>query len=281
MMNLIDSGVHFINHLGHSYYGYNMKMDSSDVYSLSNDKYCFIYSQGCMAGGFDDPWGDDCFAEYFTVKTDTGAFAGIWNARYGWFWSYSTDGDSQRFHREYWDAVFGEEIPQLGRANADSKEDNLPIIGRSCIRWVYYQTNLFGDPSLKFYETGQQNLPPETPEIDGPKTGTIGIEYNYEFTTIDPDDDYLYIMVDWDDGTPVDWDGPYGPGNLVTLSHTWDEKGSYQIQAKLKDPAGEESDWGSISVFIPKNKAVYNLLLSRFINHFPLIKEVVLRLLKL
>ena len=88
-------------------------------------------------------------------------------------------------------------------------------------------------------------------------------------------------MVDWDDGTPVEWDGPYGPGNLLTLNHTWAEKGSYQVQAKLKDPEGEESDWGSISVFIPKNKAVNNLLLSRFINHFPLIKEVVLRLLNL
>jgi len=107
MMSVIDDGVHFINHLGHSYYEYNMKMYNEDVYDLTNTDYCFIYSQGCMSGGFDDDY-VDCIAEHFTVKTDTGAFAGIWNARYGWFWSYSTDGDSQRFHREFWDAVFGE-----------------------------------------------------------------------------------------------------------------------------------------------------------------------------
>ena len=136
IMNRIDEGVHIINHLGHASYDYDMKMDNYDVYDLTNTEYCFIYSQGCMAGGFDDPYGYDCIAEDFTVKTDNGAFAGIWNARYGWFWSYSTDGDSQRFHREFWDAVFREEIPQIGRANSDSKEDNLAIIGRSCIRWV-------------------------------------------------------------------------------------------------------------------------------------------------
>jgi len=106
----IDSSLHIINHLGHSYFEYNLKMHYEDVYSLSNGDYCFIYSQGCMAGGFDCDY-CDCIAEHFTVKTDTGAFAGIWNARYGFFWANSTDGDSQRFHREYWDAVFGEMIP--------------------------------------------------------------------------------------------------------------------------------------------------------------------------
>jgi len=59
-------------------------MYSEDVYDLTNTEFCFIYSQGCMAGGFDDPYGYDCIAEDFTVKTDTGAFAGIeWNNTYG------------------------------------------------------------------------------------------------------------------------------------------------------------------------------------------------------
>ncbi len=172
IMNRIDNGVHFISHLGHASYGYDMKMYSEDVYDLTNTEFCFIYSQGCMAGGFDDPYGYDCIAEDFTVKTDTGAFAGIWNARYGWFWSYSTDGDSQRFQREFWDAVFGEGIPQIGRANQDSKEDNLHIIGRSCIRWCYYQLNLFGDPSLAFFKDSHAH-----PDIEiGDVTGGFGVE---------------------------------------------------------------------------------------------------------
>ena len=148
IISLINNGVHIINHLGHASYDYNMKMGISDVNSFINENnFCFVYSQGCMSGGFDN---GDCIAEYFTVKNTHGAFAGIWNARYGWFWSYSTDGDSQRFHRQFWDAVFGENIKEIGRANHDSKEDNLFLIQRSCIRWVYYETNLFGDPAVAF-----------------------------------------------------------------------------------------------------------------------------------
>jgi hypothetical protein len=151
IINRINNGVHLINHDGHAYYEYNMRMYNSDASTLTNDhNFCFVYSQGCMSGGFDNPEGNDCIAEYFTVKNTQGAFAGIWNARYGFFWSYSTDGDSQRFHRQFWDAVFGENIKEIGRANHDSKEDNLFMIQRSCMRWVYYETNLFGDPAVSF-----------------------------------------------------------------------------------------------------------------------------------
>ncbi|HVP99948.1 MAG TPA: C25 family cysteine peptidase, partial [Candidatus Thermoplasmatota archaeon] len=155
----INSGIHVINHLGHASFDYNMKMMDSDVLALNNpsNRTCFIYSQGCDSGGFDD---SSCIAKYFTVKSTHAAFAGIWNARYGFFWSYSTDGDSQRFMRHFWDEVFGENILQLGRANHASKEANLPILNRSCIRWVYYETNLFGDPTVKIVATGGNNAPP-------------------------------------------------------------------------------------------------------------------------
>ena len=158
IISQINQNVHIINHLGHSYYDYNMKMSSSDVYSLTNDKYCFIYSQGCMAGGFDDPCGYDCMAEYLTVKTSHGAFAGIWNARYGIGPNNnlicrkfgSTDSISERYHREFWDAVFGENITVISKANQDSKEDNIWRINSDCMRFVFYELNLFGDPAVQF-----------------------------------------------------------------------------------------------------------------------------------
>jgi hypothetical protein len=51
--------------------------------------------------------------------------------------------------------VFGENKREMGRANHDSKEDNLFMIQRSCMRWCYYETNLFGDPAVTFW-----NAPP-------------------------------------------------------------------------------------------------------------------------
>ncbi len=147
----IDAGVHFLNHLGHGNVGYAMKLYNSDILNdLTNANLCFVYSQTCLAGHFDNA---DCWAETMNVKTDRGAFAVIMNARYGWGEYNTTDGVSQRFNREFWDAVFGEDRPELGRANHDSKEDNIYRINEACMRWSAYALNLFGDPSVSLLGT--------------------------------------------------------------------------------------------------------------------------------
>jgi len=141
----INNGVHILNHLGHGSQDYAMKFYNSDVMShLDNTELPFLYSQTCLAGHLD---GTDCWAETMNIKTDHGAFALIMNARYGWGENNSTDGPSQRFNREFWDAVFDESTPEVGKANQDSKEDNLYRINEPCMRWITYQLNLFGDPS--------------------------------------------------------------------------------------------------------------------------------------
>ncbi len=145
----INSGLNFVNHYGHSAPNRSLKMtiSSLDLY-LSNEFPIFIYSQGCLAGHFDDM---DCWAEYVIVKKDFGAFAAVMNARYGYGAIYSTDGASQRYNREFWDAVFNplEGMPELGKASQDSKEDNLYRINEGCMRWCYYGLNLLGDPTVK------------------------------------------------------------------------------------------------------------------------------------
>ena len=148
LVTRINDGVHFLNHLGHGARDYAMKLYNGDVLSdLSNDDLCFVYSQTCLAGRFDD---FDCWAEHMNIKTDNGAFAVVMNARYGYgAWS-STDGPSQRFNREFWDAVFAEGMPQISKANQDSKEDNIYRINEDCMRWCTYELNLFGDPTVAF-----------------------------------------------------------------------------------------------------------------------------------
>jgi hypothetical protein len=148
VINRINSNIHIINHFGHGNVYWALKMTGSAASSqLTNDGLCFIYSQACISGRFDNY---DCWAEAANVKTDAGAFAVIMNARYGWGSSGSTDGPSQRFNREFWDAMFNrtEGMISLGEANQDSKEDNLYRINESCMRWCYYELNLFGDPAL-------------------------------------------------------------------------------------------------------------------------------------
>jgi len=156
IINKINNNIHLINHLGHAGQDYNMKMSNSDVDALTNDKPCFIYSQGCYSGAFDNYW--DCVAEHFTVKTIHGAFAGIWNSRYGIFANSSTNGPNQWYHRKFLDAIYGEsqddfKMREIGRAHTYSREENIyrmdytSLWGRAT-RWCYYTITLFGDPQL-------------------------------------------------------------------------------------------------------------------------------------
>ena len=160
IIGIINDNAHLINHLGHANVGYVMKMVNSDVDGLTNEELYFIgYSQGCYSGSFDnrDDYGYytdyDCISEHLTSQP-RGAVAFIANSRYGWGTFSSTDGPSQHYDREFWDAVFGEDILNIGIANQDSKEDNAGRVGDEIERWCYYELNLFGDPelALKLYE---------------------------------------------------------------------------------------------------------------------------------
>ncbi len=160
LTGIINDGLHVINHLGHANPGSVMKLGNGDVDALSNSRYFFGYTQGCYAGSFDNRMPDgyylssDCVLEHF-VTGPHGAFGFIGNSRYGWGRRSSTDGPSQRYDRQFWDAIFEEGIKNIGRANQDSKEDNLGSIDRTSdgnvMRYCYYQINLLGDPETPFH----------------------------------------------------------------------------------------------------------------------------------
>ncbi|MBL7104731.1 MAG: hypothetical protein ISS18_10400 [Bacteroidales bacterium] len=157
-----NTGVNLLNHLGHSNTNYNMLMYNSDLTTTNfqNDGvsrgFVIGYSQGCYNGSFDNrnSYGsysnDDCFAEKITTLA-TAEVASIGNSRYGWGMHSSTDGSSQYFDRQFYDAIFGENITNIGDANADSKEDNVSYINVGAIRWCFYELNLFGDPTMDIW----------------------------------------------------------------------------------------------------------------------------------
>jgi len=159
LVRKINNDIHIINHVGHSNQYVNMKIRVPyfslgvplffpKVNMIKNDKFCFIYSQGCKSGDFS--YYKECIAEYFTVKTAHGSFAGIWNSGNGVGTDLTTNAPSQHYNREFWDAVFGENITVISKANQDSKEDNLWRINEDFMRYVYYELNLLGDPALQF-----------------------------------------------------------------------------------------------------------------------------------
>ncbi len=173
---LNSSNYHVINHLGHSNVGYNMKMTNLNVSALNNSRYFIGYSQGCYAGSFDNrdasfPYGTcdylayDSIAEHF-VTSPAGAVAYIANSRYGFGIGDSTDGPSQRYDRQFWDAILNESLINIGKANQDSKHDNIGyIIGEDpydessgVMRFCYYEITLFGDPEMPVFAEKQYDV---------------------------------------------------------------------------------------------------------------------------
>jgi len=57
-------------------------------------------------------------------------------------------------------------------------------------------------------------------------------------------------------------------GLIVTVKHTWENKGTYNIRAKAKDPSGLESDWRTLSVTMPRNRMINNPMFKEFMEGF-------------
>ncbi len=136
-----------LNHIGHSDFNWNMKIGSAHVEELQNERPAFVYSQGCWAGAFDR----DSIAAAFLGRTPHGLFGGVFNSREGWGRVNSTDGPSQRYNRWFWHAYFGDWTPVTGVMNQQAHERNAARINEPAMRWVYYTSNLLGDPAQWLY----------------------------------------------------------------------------------------------------------------------------------
>lgn len=118
------------------------------------------------------------------------------------------------------------------------------------------------------------NNPPLIPEIDGPTAGNPGVEYDYTFSTTDPELDDIYYWIIWGDGYIEPWIGPFDSGEKIVLSHNWSYEGDYTIKAKAKDTYDAEGPWGELQVTMPRNKAMIYSMFLRFIEHFPLLERL-------
>ncbi|MCF7918426.1 MAG: T9SS type A sorting domain-containing protein [Candidatus Cloacimonetes bacterium] len=192
-----DVGVNLINHLGHSSPTYNMKMDTGDltVNNFTNNGltrgFAIGYSQGCYNGSFDN-WhyngyyiNEDSFAEKMVNTIPTGEVACIANSRYGWYMPGGTNSSSQYYDRMFFQGIFGEGLSEIGAVNRFSHEDNVGLMqANSNMRWVCYQTNLFGDPSLDIWTAEPTDLTITHPVSLPIGISTIQITSSTPFTRI-------------------------------------------------------------------------------------------------
>jgi hypothetical protein len=243
LIDRINDNTHIINFNGHSHISTDMKIKTSDIDEcLTNTNPCFVYSQGCYAGAFDNI---NCFAEYFTLKNTHGGFAGIWNTRSGWgdLSGGTTNGPSHRFNRNFWDAVFGEGHTEIGVALQYSKIKNLAFcIPGTKEEYCYWELTLFGDPAVKL-KTPQEFIDSKpTIEADFTVTDT-STSVPFTFKGIHPDNEDIYLYIDWGNGETEGWIGPFESGEEVKRNKKWDSQGLFYVRARIKDDSGSVSPW--------------------------------------
>jgi hypothetical protein len=113
------------------------------------------------------------------------------------------------------------------------------------------------------------NDSPSAPTINGPTSGDKGTEYNYTFSSTDPEGGSLYYYIDWGDGSIENWIGPYTSGQNIIVGHTWTKQGSYTVKAKVKDTNNGASYWGYLKVKMPRFKIPLQTFLQKLLERFP------------
>ncbi|RLF57918.1 MAG: hypothetical protein DRN27_06760 [Thermoplasmata archaeon] len=127
--------------------------------------------------------------------------------------------------------------------------------------------NAWSDPvsiSLEVIE----NQAPQSPAIAGKGSGAAGEECSYTFITVDPEQNDVYYYIEWGDGSIEEWIGSYGYNEEISVSHTWDQKGSYEIKAKAKDIYDAESDWGVLQIQMSHYKSSFRFIFQYFFQQF-------------
>jgi len=123
------------------------------------------------------------------------------------------------------------------------------------------------------------NSPPSTPVISGPANGKHGVDYNFTFTSTDPDGDNVFYYIEWGDGCPsVAWLGPFPSGQTITANHTF-PRGTWTISCRAEDIYNATSDWGQLKVTMSLSNALppmgfFEKLLARFPNAFPILRHL-------
>lgn len=199
----INSGHPFIHHVGHSNTDYAMRLYNSDITTSNFEQvdgvthnFPIIYTHGCICGSFD---ANDCIAEKM-LQLDRFASAFIGNSRYGWFNEGQTEGPSQHLHREFVNALYADKVNFLAEAHLISKIESSGWVEalnqheQGAIRWVFYDCNAMGDPTLPIWTDELQTLDITIP--DGILIGASQVTLDASISSIAAQNIYITLAKD-------------------------------------------------------------------------------------
>ena len=134
-------------------------------------------------------------------------------------------------------------------------------------------------PIWHFTTELEPNNPPGKTNIDGPATGRPGKSYDYILSATDPDGNDVRFIIDWGD-TNTETTSYVPSGLNITVSHNWTAVGTYVINVKAQDTKDAYGPVETISIKITKskNKTIFNSLLLRFLERYPLLNLLLQKL---
>jgi len=184
-----------------------------------------------------------------------------------------------------YDVYFGVTNPPTKKASNISNNFYDPPGDMELYQEYYWYITTWDSEGLKAkgdiwsFSTGI-NLPPDKPTITGSKKGKVGEEYEYNFSTTDPENQSIFYEIHWGDGNETGWLGPHNSGTKIILNHTWIERGNYKIRCRARDIYNEFSEWAILEISMPKNKPFdfnFNILswfFERFPKAFPILRQL-------
>ena len=192
------------------------------------------------------------------------AFGCVYNTGYGWGNLYCTNSSSAFQAKEFWRFFLDVENLsgdlsnwQMGRSHAHSKDQMAPMIDWDGGTWreIVQCCLFFGDPAQQLRTPHPSEAPTPPTKPVGEDLGIWNVEYCYTSQMgSDPENDQIYCLFDWGDGSNSGWLGPYNGGETVTACHIWTVLGTYEVKAKARDVWGAGSTWSeSLVVTITDN----------------------------
>ena len=214
-------------------------ISSKDVLLLNDDKPAIFFSCSCKNA---DPKREDNLGKSLLLQGGISFIGATNDAYYIYGWKSKKDGGSMSFTYYFFDNYINKQ-QTLGHSFYNSliycyEDDEILLLDPNI-----YVFTLYGDPSLS-QQTYASIPAPENP--DKPSgSSQIAPDVSYDFSTrvIDAGGDLVYYIWDFGDDVITDPIGPYSPGELMTISHSWQAPGDYRIKVKAVGISGAESSW--------------------------------------
>lgn len=257
----------FVNHGGHGLVQSYMINETNpyvdtDADDVLNTYYPIHLSIACYSGAFDGRTTDatppysyvpdkDCIAEEYITNPNGGMVACILNSRYGWFLTGDVSAYSGELDNEFYDQLFNNNIYYIGKTLQKAKEEFAvdvltpdPWGDHEVYRWVLFEWNLLGDPTMKILGTDVIN-----PVADaGPDNATNEDSPIVMDGSGSTDNSGQIAWYNWSFGDGGQFNGE-GPAN-AKMQYTYTEPGYYTAELNVSDAFGNwDTDTVNITVF--------------------------------